>query len=636
MCGILGVIGNDSKDVLNRMMPFLKHRGPDSQGIYNHQNLSLGHHRLSILDLSSAGHQPMHSSDGRYTIIFNGEIYNHLDIRNEIKDKYSFISTSDTETILYGFAEFGQEIFNRLNGIFALAIFDRDKNEIVLARDQLGVKPLYYYAKDNHFIFASELKALLASGVVDKSIDLKSVYNYLTLLWSPGEGTPLSFVKKLEPGHLIKFKLSSPSDFSITKYFDLVFDSTIHSQVSDEELFERFEDLLVKGIRRQLLSDVPVGYFLSGGLDSSAVVALARRFKVGERPTCFTISSQQGANYEGFANDLTYARKLSKLYDLQLVEVEGDYDVASSFDKMIYSLDEPQADLAPLHVYNISQKAKEMGFKVLLGGAGGDDILSGYRRHQLLRFNSFIDLIPESIRSSISNLSGELPVSYPALRRLKKLLSGIGENRYTRMANSFLWLSSSAARSLFSAQSQVELSMFDPRQTFSDLLSKIPDEKSDLNKMLYWEMKTFLPDHNLTYTDKMSMAHGVEARVPLLDLEFVKFCNSLPPRLKLNGLTTKYIFRQVMRKYIPTRIIDRPKSGFGAPVRKWINKDLSPLILDYLSPSRINNRGIFDSVAVQSLITDTKNGKRDGAYSILSLLSLESWFSQFVDSTNLN
>lgn len=639
MCGILGLINRNKAIVdpvlIAKMNATIAHRGPDDSGLWVHQHIGLAHQRLSILDVTANGHQPMVTEDNQYVIVFNGEIYNHLAIRNELIAKgITFKSTSDTETLLYGYCVYGEQIVQKLNGIFSFAIYDRQKEEIFIARDHYGVKPLYYYIAEDVLLFSSEIKGLIHHPTLDKSIDYKSLMNYLNYLWSPKEGTPFKYVKKLEAGHFLKYSISKDS-FSLVKYYDIPFNGTYKQVTSERELIFELEQKLNKAVERQLLSDVPVGFFVSGGLDSSLVAAIAKQQLGNEPVTCFTINTGESVEEEGFENDIYYARKLSKQLGLNLIELDANLSIINDFDKMIWHLDEPQADPAPLNVYNISKEARALGFKVLLGGTAGDDVFSGYRRHIALKYESYVDYIPLRPRKWLKGMALELDSGKAINRRIRKVMQNIELEKMSRMAGYFSWIPLVVNESLFSDQVKQELAGHNPSDILIDMLQNIPNEESDLNKMLYWEMKTFLPDHNLNYTDKMSMAAGLEARVPFLDRELVDFSASIDPSMKLSEGKTKFILRKVAEKYLPNAIIYRPKAGFGAPVRQWITYDLDAMIADRLAPEKIKQRGIFDEKAVWALINANKAGKIDASYTIWSLLAIESWMRQFVDGEKL-
>lgn len=635
MCGIVGGIGTFEDNIINSTIEIISHRGPDSNGTYFKDNLFLGHTRLSIQDLSENGSQPMFSSDKRYVIIFNGEVYNHLDIRREFLTDINFKSSSDTETVLYAYIKHGVSIFEKMNGIFALAIFDNEEDEIVIARDHFGVKPLYFFSKKDLFLFGSELKSFLPFKI-DLSFCPEAVFNYISLLWSPGEKTPFNYVKKLLPGTYLKFNTKENITIDPLSFYKLK-DPSVKSVLTEEELIDALENHLLKAVERQLLSDVPVGFFLSGGLDSSLLVAMARRLNPDLEIKCFTIDiGENNASKDGFADDLYYAKKVASYLNVELNIVNANFDIVQMFDKMIWHLDEPQADAAPLNVLKIADLARNQDIKVLIGGTAGDDLFSGYRRHQALNIEKYIKVLPYFIVSLVQGAVKILPSHLPAFRRLKKIVSNLHQTPIKRQLSYFSWLPENTVRSLFTNDWNDYLKNYNPFEYFYKVGNDLDKQTSDLDRMLFWELKTFLVDHNLNYTDKLGMAVGVEARVPFLDLDLVEFSQSIPTSLKMKGKETKYILKKVAERYLPHEVIYRPKTGFGAPLRKWITSDLQPMIDERLSIDRIKARGIFNPIAVWDLINQNKSGKIDASYSIWALLAIESWCMQFVDGIELH
>ncbi|MCZ2100755.1 MAG: asparagine synthase (glutamine-hydrolyzing) [Chitinophagales bacterium] len=630
MCGITGIIHPKHREFIQPMTQIIAHRGPDGEGFFSDESISLGHRRLAIQDLSANGRQPMFTEDGRYCIILNGEIYNHFDIRAKLKDKYTFRSTSDTETVLYGYVEYGLDIFNMLNGIFALAIYDTHTHDLIVARDPFGVKPLYYYHENNKFIFVSEIKSLLAIPDLNLNIDPKAMLQYIEFLWSPGESTMYNEVKKLLPGHYIQMNTSMPETLSMVRYYTIPFEGKYDS-MTEKEWIDALDDHLTNAVKRQLLSDVLVGFFLSGGLDSSAIVALARKIMPDKTLQCYTIDSgSDDMGKEGFSDDLYYARKVADHLNVNLTVVKSKIDIIDEFDQMIYHLDEPQADLAPLHVLNICRQARKDGYVVLLGGTAGDDLFSGYRRHQTVRLEQFLKFIPKFIFKGSNTILNLFHSKNPYIRRLKKLTSDMDKPWEERLTGYFSWINTTEAKKLFSTDLQNQISTFLPSSILKSTLSDIPKEVSKLNQMLYLELNHFLPDHNLNYTDKMSMACGVEVRVPFLDKELVEFSTRIPPAYKMKGITTKYLLKKVMERYLPHDVIYRPKAGFAAPVRVWIKEELGDHISQVFTQEQIENDGVFDYNAVQNLIKDNQSNKIDASYTILGLLAIRSWFHQFI------
>jgi asparagine synthase (glutamine-hydrolysing) len=634
MCGIIGIVGQyDEKN--KKAVDQISHRGPDSNGHYIQENLLLGHTRLSIQDLSENGNQPMYSADGRYIIIFNGEIYNHYELRQELLSEISFKSTGDTETVLYGFIKYGHEILNKLNGIFAFAVYDKRTDVIFIARDQFGIKPLYYYKDDDKFLFGSELKSFLPIGI-QKELLPSSLLDYIRFLWSPGEATPFQKVKKLLPGFYISFKLT---DYKLAKpeqYYQYT-EINHDLQYTEEHYIDKLDQLLLKAVDRQLLSDVPVGFFLSGGLDSSLLVAMARKLYPERQIHCFTIDvGDEKAKKDGFSDDLFYAKKVAQELNVELNIVKAEIDVIHLFDTMIWHLDEPQADAAPLNVLKIATLARDKNIKVLIGGTAGDDLFSGYRRHQAIQYEKRIEKIPLLLRRFIKKTVQLLPSTVPAFRRVKKLTFNLEKSSIERQLGYFEWLPYHLAKSIFTPAWKLKMKDIPPFDYFLNIEKDLPSSKSDLDRMLYWELKTFLVDHNLNYTDKMAMAVGVEARVPFLDLDVVAFSRNIPDSLKMRNNEVKYILKKVAERYLPYDVIYRPKTGFGAPVREWIANDLASLIKERLSVERLEKRGIFDANKVWQLIEDNKSGRIDASYSIWALLAIESWCMQFVDGVELH
>ena len=627
MCGITGIISKSPSGHIGAMMQSIAHRGPDDEGTYEDDRVVFGHLRLAIQDLSPTGHQPMVSNDGRYILVMNGEIYNHREIRESLIPKYSFKSSGDTETVLYGFAEYGVALFAQLNGIFAMAIYDKEKEKVYLVRDQFGLKPLYYVMQDSEVIFASEIKALVKFPDFDKQLSNEALANYLYFLWSPGELTPFEACKKLPAGHFMEISTNETFQSEMFCYYELPFNG-IYDQKTEEQWIDELDIHLTRAVERQLLSDVPLGFFLSGGLDSSLIVAIAKKLMPNQVIKCYTIDAKISSGVEGFADDLPYAKKVAAHLGVDLEIVNADIDILRDFDKMIYHLDEPQADAAPLNVMNICEKARKDGIIVLLGGTAGDDLFSGYRRHQAIVWYNKLRWIPQFVKKGIYSFSTLFLNKHPFFRRARKLFSLYSENSTDRQfASLYGWLNSGTVADLF--QKKID---YDPITFLTNSLNNIPKENALLNKLLYWDMKYFLTDHNLNYTDKMSMAHGIEVRVPFLDTELVAFSTTIPPELKLKGTETKYLLKKVAERYLPKDVIYRPKSGFGAPVREWILNNLKDRIATDLSKE--NLLPLFNHKKVWQLIEDNRTGKIDASYSIWALLAIHSWHKQFVQNTN--
>jgi asparagine synthase (glutamine-hydrolysing) len=628
MCGILGGINYElNQQTALAALSCIAHRGPDDQGIYLDEHMFLAHRRLSIQDLSMRGHQPMSSADGRFVLIYNGELYNHLALRAELSHIH-FNSASDTETLLQAFMAWGPDCLQRLDGIFAFAIYDRQAKRLFLARDAMGVKPLYYYFDGQRFAFASELKAIVAMPGLDLVLKPEALLPYAVLLWSPEAQTPFKHIQKLLPGHCLQLDLSSQSPGVRPRPWYRIPFTGRYEQLPERDWILRLDQLLQQTVSNQLVADVPVGFMLSGGLDSSLLAALVRH-QQRERPmSCFTIDTAGGMRREGFDDDLPFARQMAQQLGARLELIPAGFDLAHELDTMIWQLEEPQADAAAFYTGRIAGAASRAGFKVLLSGAGADDLFSGYRRHQSLQLINWLNMLPQPVRRGLRQMVQAFPQN-PMIRRLRKLLAYSHLNATDQRIATFFWTDPGRARGLFTPDLQEALQAYDPFEWFRAALREIPAERSSLNQMLFWEQTSFLPHHNFNYTDKMGMAHGVEIRVPYAGTDLAALAACMPPELKLKGNQTKYLLRRVAAGYLPPNLIKRAKTGFGAPVRAWMQGPMRGYIRERLLDPATARQGLFNPQSLEQLITDTEHGRVDGAYTLFSLLSIESWLRQF-------
>lgn len=633
MCGIYGISGSSRAPELG--LAAVRRRGPDQQRHWKDDaaGIWLGHTRLSILDLSAAGNQPMHSPDGRWVMVYNGEIYNFKALRSELEATGEiFNSHSDSEVLLRLFIRDGTECFNKLNGIFSVAFWDRKKQELTLARDPIGVKPLYYTEQPHGFTFASEIKALIRSGDVVPKVDARAVLHHLGLLWSPGRQTIVHNVHKLLPGEACIVKNGRIKLRWI--YSDPVAPGQGRQMIcSVADATKLVHDAVEMAVQRQMVADVPLGAFLSGGLDSSSIAAFASRHRSGsEKLQCFTIEVGDGTfSNEGLADDLPYARRVARHLDTDLHVVRADRSMLDRLPEMIYYLDEPTADLAALNTLLISELARSQGMTVLLSGSGGDDIFTGYRRHYALMQERYWSWFPSPVRRALAQSTERLPKNIANLRRISKAFQFAAQTPDMRLAGYFSWLQPREAHALLSPELQAEVTPDMMLEPLIDSLALLDEQASPLQKILYLECKHFLADHNLNYADKMAMAASIEVRVPLLDLELVNLAMSIPDYMKQRGRIGKWIFKKAMEPLLPRDVIYRPKTGFGVPLRQWLLGPLASLIGDTLSPSRLRQRGIFDANAVERLIAANKAGKVDASYTIFAILCLEMWCLQFID-----
>lgn len=632
MCGIAGYSGSFAPSLLDKMSGRIAHRGPDGEGQFFRPEFGIGlaHRRLAIIDLSPTGAQPMTDESTGVTLVFNGEIYNYRELRAALQARgISFRGVSDTEVVLRSYLEHGSGMLRSLNGIFALALWDPRDHSLLLARDGVGVKPLYVAESSQGILFASELKSLLAFEGLDKTIDVATVWSHLTYLWAPGTQTMLRSVRKLEPGHFLRIergRVVAKSQFAELPYPSPRFPGNV------VEAQKQLREKLGAAVERQMIADVEVGAFLSGGLDSSAIVALAQRHVPDHRLACFSIENSSSTADEGFVDDLPYARKVASHLGVDLHVVQVGPDIADHFERMIWHLDEPQADLAPLNVLLICELARSHGIKVLLSGAGGDDIFSGYRRHYALMQERWWSWLPAGARELVASGARRLPAGSTVGRRIRKAFSNAGLPNDERLVSYFQWLSPAEGAALIAPEALATAGEFNPAVPLRASLRAIACENEPLNRMLYLEAKHFLCDHNLNYTDKMSMAVGVEVRVPFLDPDLMAFAAGLPPGFKQHGREGKWIFKRAMEGLLPRDVIYRPKTGFGVPLRRWLRHELKPMVDELLSARSISKRGLFNSSAVDALRAADAEGRTDAAYPILALCAIETWCRRFIDN----
>jgi asparagine synthase (glutamine-hydrolysing) len=631
MCGIAGFSGRFERTLLARMSAAVAHRGPDGDGSYFSPDgaIGLAHRRLAIIDLSPAGAQPMTDAATGVTLTYNGEIYNYRELRAQLEAAgVDFFGHSDTEVILRLYLARGSAALPLLNGIFAFALWDPRDRSLWVARDGAGVKPLYYAETPAGFLFASELKALLACGEVDRSIDARAVWLYLTYLWSPTPYTMLRAVRKLEPGCALlvrEGRIAERRRFYELPYPTPRFDGDARSAA------EAVRTALDEAVRRQMVADVPVGAFLSGGLDSSAVVAYARRHAPDRRIPCFTIETAHSTADEGFVDDLPYAQRVAAHLGVDLHTIRVGPQIVTHFERMVRHLDEPQADLAPLNALMICELARAHGIKVLLSGAGGDDIFTGYRRHYALMQERWWRWLPQPVRAALAAAARALPTNLPLARRVRRALADAALAGDARLASYFTWLRQEESAPLLAPDLRAQLHGWSPLAPLVENLRAIDAEAEPLNRMLFLEAKHFLCDHNLNYTDKMGMAVGVEVRVPFLDPDLVRLAASLPPEFKQRGAQGKWILKRAMEPELPREVIYRPKTGFGVPLRRWLRYELRELVDDLLSARSLAARGLFDPAGVARLRQRDAAGRIDAAYPLLALCAIELWCRIFVD-----
>ena len=611
----------------------MAHRGPDGEGVRcfpgedGARPAALGHRRLSVIDPTPRGAQPMPYGDERWWIVYNGELYNFRELRSELeREGLRFTTGTDTEVLLAMYARHGAAMLDRLNGIFAFAIWDRERGSLFMARDRLGVKPLYWALEDGVLHFASEAKALLAA-LPGPSLRTEMVASYLTWLWVPDPDTLFEGIYKLPPGHCATFE---DDRLAVRQYWDV---SIEPEQRSEREWSELLRDGVQAAVERQMISDVPLGSFLSGGLDSSAIVAAMSG--TTDKITTYTVGyTPEDLSHDVVPDDLRYARQMGEALGTDYHEEVLRPGVVELLPKLVWHMDEPIADPAAISTYLICTAAREK-LTVILSGMGGDELFAGYPRHLAARLGNLADAVPRPLRGALSRaVSSRMTLGAPGRlraprRNLLKLMRGIDADPLGR----YLIYSSYYRRPELERLLSPELAgsaggALDRHLAHAERMRG----RKWLDQALYVDLKTFLPCLNLAYTDKMSMAASTEVRVPLLDDELVSLAARIPPELKLRRLTRKYILKRSMENVLPHDVIWRPKAGFGAPIRAWLQGDLKPMMDDLLSPSTVRARGLFDPEEVRRIREANATGTEDNALQLWALLTLELWQRIYLDS----
>ena len=645
MCGIAGAVNWGDGESLLRMTSVQSHRGPDDWGVYETRTaggtwVGLGSRRLSIVDLSHAGHMPMANADGTIRIVYNGEIYNYAALRAHLEGKgYRFRSTSDTEAILYLYQEYGCDCVSRLDGMFAIAVWDGRRERLFLARDHFGVKPLYYAVRDGRLAFASEVKALLQLPDVRAAVDRRALNQYLTFLWVPDPLTLFKGIVKLPAGHIGVFERGR---LTTRQYWDLELPEAGHAFARSEvSLTADMRMRLDDAVSSQLRSDVPLGAFLSAGLDSSTIVASMTRSRRTNNVRTYTIAFPSKFRVgESTLDDPLVAAQTAAHFNCEHTQIVVEPEVVSLLPRLVWHMDEPIADPAAIMAYLISREAKRT-VTVLLSGVGGDELFAGYRKHAAYYWARRYNRLPAPVRR---RLIEPLLLHLPSMRGTRfqgvmRLAKKMARTASLPAAEGFLTASTyfdAAQRArLYTRDAAAAVEGFDPWEQHTAHLSRV-QHADFLNQMLYLDIKTFMTSLNLTYNDKMSMASSVEVRVPFLNRELAEWTAwHVPPHMKLRDgwpPVTKYLLRRAMEHILPPPVLQQKKAGFGAPTDAWLTHDLREMVHDLLSESRLKRRGYFDPAAVQQLLKQHYTGRQEWSLQIWQLLTFELWYSTFVES----
>ena len=621
MCGIAGIIdpaATPERRLIERMCRVMSHRGPDGEGYYVEGPAALGHRRLSIIDLEG-GAQPISNEDGTLWLTFNGEIYNFMGLRDDLVAKgHVFRTRSDSETIVHAFEEYGEDCLERLRGMFAFAIWDSVKKELFMARDRLGKKPLYYYADRGRLLFASELKAILEDSRVPRELDTMAVADYFTYHYVPFPGTIFKGIRKLPPGHFLRFSPGSGGELAVKQYWDVKYEPD-HT-LTEEDWAQAIREKLEEAVRIRLVSDVPLGAFLSGGIDSSAVVAMMSLS--GARPiNTFSI----GFREKDFS-ELEYARMVSERFGTTHHELTVEPDAIALLPKLAWDFDEPFADSSAIPTYYVSKMAREH-VTVILSGDGGDEVFAGYRRYLWANDMTKYDFVPAPVKRIFF---GATAAMLPDGMRGKGMLTHLSKDPFQRYAGLNTHADNGYLGNLLSDTLLKELEgrelpgYWNLRRFYESF------DGDYLSRIQYADTKTYLAEDILTKVDRASMLNSLETRAPLLDHELVELAARIPSAMKVRKNETKYMLKKAMSGILPDEILYRRKMGFGVPLVHWFKKDLKDYAREVLLTRQARERGLFNTRHIEGMLDSHMKTGRDMSARIWALLFFEHWCAQWL------
>jgi asparagine synthase (glutamine-hydrolysing) len=625
VCGIVGIYSFDSDATVDtatiaEMCGLVRHRGPDDEGTFVEGGVGVGMRRLSVIDLNT-GHQPVFNEDGSLLIVFNGEIYNYRDLRSELQARgHVFRTKSDTETILHAYEEYGPECVRRLNGMFGFAIFDRRKKRLFIARDHIGIKPLYYVRTARKLLFASEIKAILNDADVPRRVNRQALVEYMNFGYVSGDQTLFDGIEKLPAAH---YMLVDATGITIRQYWSLPEHHT-STDLGLDHYAEQVRETLKAAVRRQLVSDVPLGAFLSGGMDSSSIVHMMRDVGVGQLNT-YAIGF---GDKHRFHDELKDAKVMAERHDSTHHEIVVEPDVTDLLPRLIWHLDEPVADSSYIVTYLVSQLAAQ-SVKVILSGVGGDELFGGYRRYLAHSLTKYLALVPGPVRRGARGVLHALPASRDN-----------AVANFTRLARTFVGSVDGRAEGQYATLlrvfngdilADVHPSLYESPATFASDVFRQELAKGDLlQRMQSHDIRHSLVDDLLLLTDKMTMACSLESRVPLLDIELVELAYTIPSRHKISGFDLRKVQKQAMKDLLPTEVLKKKKKGFGCPVGAWVKTDLHDYIQDSLASTRLARHGLFDAGTVGRMLKSHYASQSDHTDQLMSLLTFEIWYDTFI------
>ena len=614
MCGIIGF---NFKSNNEKIFSATFHRGPDNTSKVEVGSFTLGHNRLSIVDHNDLSNQPMISECGRYTIIFNGEVYNHGSIREKLKDKYNFKTASDTEAILYSYIEYGESCVDEFRGMFAFAIYDKIEDKLFCARDRLGIKPFVYYAKDGKFIFASEIKVILETLQRKPEVNQEAIAQYLHYLYVPYPNTIFQDIMKLPPAHTLTYQNGK---VEIKKYWDVENYKGKYSSMNESDIITSLDNILDESVKMRMIADVELGSFLSGGIDSSMILHYMQK-NSSKRINTYTLGFKDAKKYD----ETSDAKIMADYFGTNHTEIIIDPNAAELLPKMVSHFDEPFGNPTSLLIHELTKETKKLA-TVALAGDGGDEVFGGYPRYEAILIADKLKKVPKplfKIASTFTNLIPESSSGNHRLRRIKTFVNSLSKSEDEMYEDWISYFSDSELNKLFKECKSYKHIVKDTwnSQNYTDgiLKSSIVD------------LKTFLPNNLLSYGDAMSMANSFEVRFPLIDHKIIEFMTGIDTMYRIKDGQTKYLMKKILKGKIPDNIINKPKLGLNPPMGLWLKKDLKRFINDYLSKESIEKRGLFNYEYIQRIIYEHETNKRDRSLYIWALIVLEEWFRQYID-----
>ena len=614
MCGIVGFnFKSKNKSFLN----FSKHRGPDSSDYTYFGGYTLGHNRLAIVDHNDESNQPFYSYCGKYVIVFNGEVYNHSVLREELSSKYHFITKSDTEAILYSYIEYGDQFIHKLRGMFSFVIYNLVNDELFCVRDRIGIKPFNYYFKDGKFIFASEINVISKLLEGNLSINHEAIRQYLKYLYVPCPDTIFTDIKKLPPGHYMKLK---GGELTIKPYWEASQFVGKNLGISEREILDELDSLFDDSVKTRMIADVELGSFLSGGIDSSLILYYMQK-NSDKKINTYTLGFENADSYDESNDALLMAKHFNTNHQKIIIKP----DVVSLLPKMVRHFGEPFASPTSLLIHELTKETKKFA-TVALAGDGGDEVFGGYPKYQGVKLSQKLDMLPKFVFDGIAKITDWIPENTSGNhlpRRIKAFTSSLGKNAAQRYDDWSAYISDDDLNRLFKDDINFKSIIYDSWLSLDTGDGVITSSLVDL--------ETYLPNDMLYYGDIMSMANSFEVRFPLIDHKIVEFMTSIDSKWRIKNGQTKYLMKKLLQGKVPDKIIAKKKLGLNPPMGIWLKNDLAPLLEEYLSESIIKKRGIFDYNFVQQLINEFITNKKDRSLNIWAMIVLEEWFRQYLD-----